>query len=685
LWQSSAGNPLFATLLLQHWLEGAPLHAGVASDLSTQLSTQTVPADLSAIITRRLDQLTPAARAVAETAAIAGPIFSLELVREVGGWDEAVVTDAISELLDRRLAHDAGSHHQFDYAFAHTLIQRTLYESIPLERRRSRHRRVGQIMEELYTDRLVEFAAEMALHFDRGGEARRAADYYRQAAQRLIALYADTEALVAIDRALELLPAAATDLAAFELLALREDIHHRRGERAAQQADLLQLEHRAQLAPDPHLICEVHRRQIAYRSVIGERSAQAEQIQQLLRCTDQLGEASWRMLALLAEGQYQILLSAYAQAQVSLTQALQLGRQINDVSAQVAALCALADVAVQQGYFATAQAALAEAQQLAESQTNLSVLITALRATGGALFARQDFAAAQTVAQQMLELCRTTGDREGEADALARLAAVAARLFHITDAQQLYTETEQLYQKLGKRQGQAAIMVNACMLYVGRLGRYAEGLALTRRANSIFCELKDLRGQVVCALNEGLISLYLEDYATSRNASRRGLELAGQIKSQVMEANALANLGAAERELGELDAAIEHMELGLTIRRTLGQPAELGTDLCDLTVAYCRRGDYVAAQRTVSEMLELYTQSQASMMHPQYILWAAAQTYRAVKDAARAQDLLDQAVTVMHRRAADIPETESRPSYYNLPFNRQILAASQQDVWPLLS
>ena len=337
---------------------------------------------------------------------------------------------------------------------------------------------------------------------------------------------------------------------------------------------------------------------------------------------------------------------------------------------------------MQQGRFDAAQDALARANALADAQGNRSMLVAALRVTSGALFARQGFAAAQSVGTQMLELCRTIGDREGEADALARLAAVAARRFQILTARQLYAEAQRLYDTLGKRQGQAAVMVNTTMLLVGRLGRYDEGLALTREAAAIFRELNDVRGQAICALNEGMITLYLEDYAAGRSASRRGLELARQINSRVMEANALANLGAAERELGELDAAITHMEAGLAIRRTLGQPAELGTDLCDLTVAYCRCGRLDAAQRTTVEMLDLYTQSEADMMHPQYILWAAAQTYHALSDETRAHDLLRRAAEVMQQRAADLPETESKASFYALPFNRQILAAIERQVWP---
>ncbi|MBP7688712.1 MAG: AAA family ATPase [Thermoflexales bacterium] len=674
LWAASEGNPLFVSLLMQPWFEADTNWI----DQIERDPKRTLPESLRAIIASRLDQLSPTARAVAEVAAVAGPIFSTELVREVGGWNEASVLDALNELLDRRLVHDAGGQRQFDYAFAHAVIQQTLYADLPPDRLKHRHRRVGQIMEELYADRLAEIGGELAVHFDRGGEFARAVVYYRRTAYRLINLYADTEALHAIERALALLaPASVSDR--FEMLALREGVYHRRGERAAQWADLEQL---AALANDDEARCAVLHRQIAYFSVTGERAAEADRVERLRACADRAPATLWQARAYLVAVQYQVLISDYAQAQLSLQRAAELAQQSDDAAGQVAAQCALADVAVQQGHFETAQAALKLAGQLAGAQSNRSVLVTALRAASGASFAKQDFEAAHAVATQMLDVCRAIGDREGEADALARLAAVAARRYQVQTARQLYAEAERGYNALGKRQGQAAVMVNTTMLLVGRLGRYAEGLALTRQADTIFRELKDVRGQAICALNEGMITLYLEDYAAGRAASRRGLDLARQMNSRLMEANALANLGAAERELGELTAAIEHMEEGLAIRRTLGQPAELGTDLCDLTVAYCRQGRLDAAQHTLREMLDVYAQAEASMMHPQYILWAAAQTQRVLGDDACAQDYLKRAVQAMQQRLADIPEPELQASYYELPFNRQIVAASERGVWP---
>ncbi len=122
LWAASEGNPLFVSLLMQPWFDSDVNWI----DQIERDPKRTLPESLRNIVASRLAQLSPTARAVAEIAAVAGPIFSTELVREAGGWSEAHVLDALNELLDRRLVHDAGGQRQFDYAFAHAVIQQTL-------------------------------------------------------------------------------------------------------------------------------------------------------------------------------------------------------------------------------------------------------------------------------------------------------------------------------------------------------------------------------------------------------------------------------------------------------------------------------------------------------------------------------------------------------------------------------
>ena len=138
-----------------------------------------------------------------------------------------------------------------------------------------------------------------------------------------------------------------------------------------------------------------------------------------------------------------------------------------------------------------------------------------------------------------------------------------------------------------------------------------------------------------------------------------------------MNSQALGNLGAAERELGELQAAIGHMEAGIAMLRQLGQPANYAGDLVDLTIAYLRAGKLPDARRASEEMLALLDNSSADAMpQPQSMLWAAARTYRALGDSARAQALLRAGTRRASNKsrgdprcpvAVDLPRTHFQP------------------------
>jgi tetratricopeptide (TPR) repeat protein len=338
-------------------------------------------------------------------------------------------------------------------------------------------------------------------------------------------------------------------------------------------------------------------------------------------------------------------------------------------------------VAVLQGHFSEAQAWLSKATALSGAQSNPSLVLQTLRSAATTAMVQVDVAAAQRLGQQMLELCRQIGDRVGEADAHARLASAAARTFQVAAARLHYEQAEELYGQLGDRKGQAATVVNAAML-LANLGQYAEALAQDRRAAGLFQSLDDLRGQAVSAINLAWHATLQGDYATARDSATRGLELARAMNSPVYEAYALSNLGAAERELGQLPAAIEHMQAGMALRQTLGQTVEYATDLCDLTIAYLRAGDISAARATADEMLALLAADPEPMTYPQYMLWAAAQAYQASGETQRAAELLADAHLALQHKASAIPDPESRVTFLQMPFNRELLTAFKRGQWP---
>ncbi|PZR95809.1 MAG: hypothetical protein DLM69_11380, partial [Candidatus Chloroheliales bacterium] len=94
LYAEGEGNPLFLSELIADRLEG-----GAASSAHT---------GVHALINERFARLQPNTRLLAEVAAVAGPSFDADLVREVAGWNSGQALAALDELLDRSLVRDEG-------------------------------------------------------------------------------------------------------------------------------------------------------------------------------------------------------------------------------------------------------------------------------------------------------------------------------------------------------------------------------------------------------------------------------------------------------------------------------------------------------------------------------------------------------------------------------------------------
>ncbi len=676
LYRASEGNPFFLGELIHARLE-RPAGAEVAGDAPGDLAAPHLPG-VRDLVAARVARLPAESRALAEVAAIAGPEFDVELLCEVSGWDERQVLDGLDALLDRQLIREVGGHSRLDYAFSHHLIQAAIYRGIAPARRARRHRRVAQVLEEIAGDRREALAADLARHFDLGGAPEPAAGYYLRAAQRALALYADAEATQYLSRALELTAAAPLR---YELLALREAIYRRRGERAAQAADLAEMTALAAASGDEDAIFETLRREILLRRALGERAAESALIAALQSRAAEAGSPRRQAVALETEAEHLLLVSRYTDARAALERALTLRTALHDPEGQAHCCALLAEAAVLQGQFAEAEQLLERAQRLGGTGVNQSVPIATLRSIVRAALVRQDFVAVSTLGERLLELCRATGDRAGEAEAHTRLAAAASRRFSVTAARQHYAQAEALFNALGDRTGQAAVLVNGGML-AGNLGHFAEAIRAAERAEQIFSGLADVRGQTVSALNIAWNAWQLADYPVARAAAARALDRARAMQSPLFEAFALANLGVIEREQGDFARALAHMRAGLAIRRRIGQPVEIAGDLCDLALAALRVGDLPAAQAAVDEMLAIAAADPQQMAYLQYILWVAAQTARAAGDPAAAAAHLAAAARTVAEKAAAIDDSASRAAYLQMPFNREIVAASNDGTWP---
>jgi tetratricopeptide (TPR) repeat protein len=80
------------------------------------------------------------------------------------------------------------------YQFKHALVQETAYASLLKQTRREIHRVVAETLEQIYADRLDEYAAMLARHYAEAGDHLRAANYFLRVGDAASQVFAPVEA-----------------------------------------------------------------------------------------------------------------------------------------------------------------------------------------------------------------------------------------------------------------------------------------------------------------------------------------------------------------------------------------------------------------------------------------------------------------------------------------------------------
>ena len=202
------GHPLFLVTIVEHLVQQRLLARGAGQwtlRAGGEASVAQLPQEVRQVLTRRLDTLPAAARQVLEVASVVGQAFAAAAVAAgTQGTVEAV--DAVCDGLvtEQRVLEDTGVTVWPDgtrgggYRFHHALYQQVLYEALGTTRRAQLHRQVGARLEEGYGAQAGDIAAQLALHFERGGEVARAVPYLQQAADTATRRQAYQEAIAAL-------------------------------------------------------------------------------------------------------------------------------------------------------------------------------------------------------------------------------------------------------------------------------------------------------------------------------------------------------------------------------------------------------------------------------------------------------------------------------------------------------
>jgi DNA-binding SARP family transcriptional activator/tetratricopeptide (TPR) repeat protein len=157
--------------------------------------------DLAAVLRKRLEQGSAAAREVAGLAAAVGTNVTLDLLTEASDLDADLVVEAVDELWRRRIMREFGD----GYDFSHDLLRETAYAEISPPKRWLLHRRVAQGLELLHAEDTDTVAAQLAEQYARGGRPERAVTYYRRAAEVAAGMFAHAEQIRLLEKALSII------------------------------------------------------------------------------------------------------------------------------------------------------------------------------------------------------------------------------------------------------------------------------------------------------------------------------------------------------------------------------------------------------------------------------------------------------------------------------------------------
>jgi class 3 adenylate cyclase/tetratricopeptide (TPR) repeat protein len=168
-----------------------------------------IPLTLRDTLAARLDALGQAKR-VAQAASIIGREFNYRILEGLVAADynlaEHLEHLEAAELIIRR-----GEIPEASYLFKHALVQEAAYESLLLADRRSSHLILAEQLAQ-QTNEVSAAPGLIALHFERGGEFKRALDYRRIAGTEAAKMNALVEAEEHLTQAIELLESIGDDI-----------------------------------------------------------------------------------------------------------------------------------------------------------------------------------------------------------------------------------------------------------------------------------------------------------------------------------------------------------------------------------------------------------------------------------------------------------------------------------------
>jgi len=195
----AGGNPLFVEELTHSLVEnGSIQRTDDRFVLACKPSKIEVPETIQGIIAARMDRIEDNLKRIMQVASVIGRQFAYRILQAITGMSEDLKASLLN-LQGLEFIYEKQLFPELEYIFKHALTQEVAYNSLLLKKRKEIHARIGQAIEQLFTERLEEYYEVLAYHYVKSHDKTKALQYLDLANQKTVQANAmeDAKAYVA--------------------------------------------------------------------------------------------------------------------------------------------------------------------------------------------------------------------------------------------------------------------------------------------------------------------------------------------------------------------------------------------------------------------------------------------------------------------------------------------------------
>ena len=201
----AGGNPLFVEELTRSLVENGSIHRQDDHYVLTRKPSEIqVPDTIHGIIAARMDRVEESLKRIMQVASVIGREFAYRILATITGMREDL-KGSLLNLQGLEFIYEKQLFPELEYMFKHALTQEVAYNSLLSKRRREIHEKIGQAIEQIYTERLEEYYELLAHHYVRSDNTVKAVEYLDLANQKAAKAHAMEDAKVYFNTAMELL------------------------------------------------------------------------------------------------------------------------------------------------------------------------------------------------------------------------------------------------------------------------------------------------------------------------------------------------------------------------------------------------------------------------------------------------------------------------------------------------